>query len=201
MEASTSFSFRYDSAFKVRLSLNFKKIMTTIIEPQIQGQPEDCANRQMKLYEAVRERIAQSFFSRVRTDEEELLHVIFMNLVNKYLPPFDSEEMTKLLDDEIANSIREFKRTRKTTFDIDDVDPDEGPAYDMKANADEEEFEAMFERFCESREEPERTIFRRARTHGLREIARYVGISRNEVSRLVKSMPKKFENFIENFRE
>jgi len=174
---------------------------TTISVPQINKNSENCADRLASLYEAIRERISQSFFSRTRIDEEELLHVIFVNLVDKYLPPFDSDEMTKLLNDEIANTIREFKRGRKKMFDIDDVDPDEGPGYDMTANADEEEFETMFERFCDSREEPEQTIFRRFRTHTRLELAACTKISRNDVARILKTMLRKFEKFVKDFLE
>ena len=155
----------------------------------------------MQLYEAIRERISQSFFSRIQTDEEELLHVIFVNLVDRFLPSFDTDEMTELLNDEIANTIRDFKRDRKPALDIDNVDPDEGPAYDMRANAEEEEFETMFDRFCDSCEEPERTIFRRFRTHTRQELAACTGISRNDVSRILKKMSQKFEKFVRNFIE
>jgi hypothetical protein len=175
--------------------------MTTIFAPQIHADVDNCADRQTKLYETIRERISQSFFSRTRMDEEELLHVIFMNLVDSFLPPFGSEEMTKLLNDEIADTIRELKCGNKAALDIDDVDPDEGPAYDMKANADEEEFETMFDRFCDSREEPERTIYRRFRTYTRQEIAACTGISRNDVTRILKTMPRKFEKFVNDFSE
>ena len=181
---------------------SFKNIMTTTISvPQIASGHESCADRQLKLYNAIRERISQSCFSRSQTDEEELLHVIFINLVDKFYPSPDSKEMTKLLDDKITNTIREFKRNVKPALDIDGIEPDEEPGYSAEANAEEEEFEKVFDRFCSSREEPERTIFRRHRTHSRLALADCTGISRNEISRILKTMPRKFEKFVQNFSE
>jgi len=174
---------------------------TTISAPQMASDPENCVDRQAKLYEAIRERISQSFFSRIRIDEEELLHVLFVKLVDKFLPPFGSEELIEFLNQAIADMIREFKLGVRSTVDIDDVDPDEGPSYDERINADEVEFEKMFDRFCDSRDEPERTIFRKFRTYARQDIAKLVKISRNDVAKLIKSMPKKFEKFVLNFRE
>ena len=175
-------------------------ITKPISVPQTNANAENC-DRQLALYNAIGERISQSFFSRTKTDEGELLHVIFVKLAEKFLPPLDSEEMTKLLDGMIANTIREFKRGQKSALDIDDIEPDEEPTYDMEANIEEEEFETMFDRFCDSCEEPERMIFRRFRTHTRQILAECTGISRNEIARILKTMPRKFEDFVKNFRE
>jgi len=175
-------------------------ITKPISVPQTNANAENC-DRQLALYNAIGERISQSFFSRTKTDEEELLHAIFVNLVEKFLPPFDSEEMTKLLGGMIANTIREFKRGKKAALDIDDIESDEEPTYDIESNIEEEEFEMVFDRFCDSREEPERMIFRRFRTHNRQVLAECTGISRNEVARILKTMPRKFEDFVRNFHK
>ena len=86
-------------------------------------------------------------------------------------------------------------------FDIDELTSDEEPGYDPESNREEEEFETMFDRFCDSCEEPERTIYRLFRTYTKIEIASIAGISRNEVACFLKKMPKKFETFVEKFSE
>jgi len=165
------------------------------------GGSVNCADRQMILYNAIRDRISQSFFSRAQMDEEELLHDVFVKLADKYLPPFGSEEMTKLINGTITNTVRVLKRAQKAALDIDDIEPDDEPVYDMAANFEEEEFEAMFDRFCDSRDEPERTIFRRFRTHNRQALAACSGVYRYEVARILKTLPRKFEDFVKKFLE
>jgi DNA-directed RNA polymerase specialized sigma24 family protein len=172
---------------------------TDIAASQINANSENCADRQAALYEAIRYRISQSFFSRTRIDEDELLHVLFLKVVDQFYPPLDSDEFTEFLNQEIADTIREFKRSVRPTRDIDDVDPDEGPAYE--ANADEEEFEKTFERFCDAQDEPKRSVYRRFRTHTLAQLAEIYGLPLKTVSKMVKRMPNEFQKFLENFRD
>ena len=153
------------------------------------------------LYEAIRHRISQSFFSRTRIDEKELLHVLFLNIVDKFYPPTGSDEFTAFLNQEIANTIREFKRGKKTMRDIDDVDPDEGPAYDAKANTDEEEFEEAFERFCDAQDEPKRSVYRHFRTHKQYQLAEMFDLPLKTVSKIVKRMPNEFQKFLKKFQD
>ena len=174
--------------------------MTTIPDSQMPSFTEDC-EQQLALYEAIRLQISESFFSRTKIDEDELLHVLFVKLADKVLPPLGSEELVEELQKEIRSTIRDFKRSKRSMFDIDELTLDEEPAYDPEGNREEEEFETMFDRFCDSSEEPERTIYRLFRTYTKKEIANIAGISRNEVARFLKKLPKKFETFVEKFSE
>lgn len=163
--------------------------------------PENCEDARLLLYEAIRERISQAFFPRTRIDEEELLHVIFMKLLNQFLPALDSEEMSELLDREIRHAIRNFKLARRPAMDIEEVNPDEGPSYEEPAWSVEADFERTFERFCNTRQEPEQTVFRRCRTHTRKQIARITGLSHQEISRILKKIPDKFRYFLKNDRD
>ena len=173
--------------------------MTTISVPQINANAENCADRQTALYEAIRYRISQSFFSRTRIDEEELLHDLFVKIVDKFYPPLGTNDFTDFLNREIANTIREFKRSVRPTLDIDDVDPNDGPAYET--DTDEGEFEEVFERFCNAQSEPKRSVYRRFRTCKHEKIAELSGLSRKTVSKMIKRIPSEFEIFLKNFRD
>jgi len=172
---------------------------TTISVPQTPPDGNNCAERQLLLYEAIRFQISNSFFSRRRIDEDELLHALFVKLIDKFLPPFESEELADLLQQEIRHTIRDFKLVKRHTLDIDEVDPDDGPFYDDRKKDFETEFEEMFQRFCESCEEPQRTIYQQFRTVTQTELARVAGITRSDARRFIKNMPKKFQEFLENF--
>jgi len=173
-------------------------ITEPISVPQIPVDSENC-DRQLQLYEAIRLQISLSFFSRIQIDEEELLHVLFVKLVDKFLPPFGSEELTERLRQEIRHTIRDFKLAKWSGLDIDEVDPDDGPFYDDRKKDFETEFEEMFERFCESCEEPQRTIYQRFRTCSQKELAKAAGILRDDVRLFMKTLPKKFERFLKDF--
>lgn len=166
---------------------------------QNENEPENCAEHMLPLYEAIRLRISESTFSRIKTDEEELLHVIFMKLEGEVLPPPDSEEMEALLNDEIINTIRAFKRDKHAMSDFDELDPDDGPSHDRRTENAEEEFEEAFQRFCDSCEEPERTVYRRCRTLVLEDIVRSTGTSHREITRILRRLPKKFQCFVKNY--
>ena len=171
---------------------------TSISVPQIPITAENC-DRQLVLYEAIRFQISQSFFSRTQIDEEELLHVLFVKLVDKFLPPFESMELTELLRQEIRHSIRDFKLAKRHSLDIENVDLDGGPFYDDRKKDFETEFEEVFERFCESCEEPQRSIYQQFRFVSQKELAKIVGIHRNEVNKFLKAMPEQFQDFLKFF--
>ena len=173
--------------------------MTTIPVPQINANAENCADRQAALYEAIRYRISQSFFSRTRIDEDELLHVLFVKIIDKFYPPLGTNDFTEFLNREIANTIREFKRSVRPTLDIDDVDPNDGPAYET--NDDEDEFEEVFEHFCDTQSEPKRSVYQRFRTYKQEQLAEMCGLSRKTVSKMIKRIPSEFEIFLKNFRD
>jgi len=151
------------------------------------------------LYEAIRLQISLSIFSRTQIDEEELLHVLFVKLIDMFLPPFGSEELTEMLRQEIRHTIRDFKLAKRHALDIESVDPDDGPFYDDRKKDFETEFEEVFERFCDSFEEPQRTIYQQFRIVSQKELAKIVGIHRNEVNKFIKAMPKEFQDFLKFF--
>lgn len=131
-------------------------------------------------------------------------HVIFMELCDKVLPELGRDEMNELLDRQIKDAIRAFKRDGKParpTIDIDDADPDEGPSYDERLNSEEIEFEKTFERFCNSFDEPKRSVYLRSRTHTKKQLARINGISEKMIYKMFKEMPHDFELFLKKFRE
>lgn len=169
-----------------------------IIETQIVDPHENRGESMLLLYEAIRLRISETCFSRAKTDEDELLHVLFMKLQDELLPPFDGEAATSRLDAEIDNAIRTFRREGKMRYDIDELDPDDEPFYDAGAKIAEEEFEEAFQHFCDSCAEPERSIFRRCRTYTREEIERSTGIPHQELTRVLRRLPKKFQNFVKN---
>jgi len=175
--------------------------MTTtkpIFVPQTSVNTENC-DRQLLLYEAIRFQISQSFFSRIRIDEGELLHVLFVKLIDKFLPPFESEELAELLQQEIRHTIRDFQLAKRAGIDIDEFDPDDGPSYDDRKKDFETEFEEVFERFCESCDEPMRTVYKQFRTVPQKELAKVAGVLRDDVRLFLKTLPKKFEEFLKNF--
>jgi len=171
---------------------------TPISATQNQLDTENC-DRQLALYEAIRLQISLSVFSRTQIDEEELLHTLFVKLADKFLPPFESQELTELLRQEIRHAIRSFKFAKRSMLDIDEVDPDDGPFYDDRKKDFETVFEEAFDRFCESCEQPQRTIYRLFRTMSQQELAKIAGVSRDDARLFMKNMPKKFERFLKNF--
>jgi hypothetical protein len=166
--------------------------------PQTSENAENC-DRKLLIYEAIRYQISQSYFSRIQIDEEELLHVLFFKLIDMVLPPFGSEELTELLRQKIRHTIRDFKLAKRSSLDVDEVDPDDGPFYDNRKKDFETEFEEAFDRFCDSCEEPQRTIYRRFRVCPQTEISRITKLSRDEIRISLKAMPKKFQEFLKNF--
>lgn len=173
-------------------------MIDTIIETQNIAKAANRGEHMTLLYEAIKLRISETCFSRARTDEDELLHVLFMRLEDEPLPPFGSEEMTARLDDEIRNAIRIGRREKMTRCDLDELDPEDEPFYDPQTKIDEQEFEETFHNFCDSCEEPERSVFRRSRTHTRVEIARSTGVSHQELTRILRQLPKKFQYFVKN---
>ena len=168
--------------------------------PQIQANAENC-DRQLALYEAIRFQISESFFSRIQIDEDELLHVLFDKLVDKFLPPFGSEKLTELLCKEIRHTIRDFKLAKRTGIDIDEFDLNDGPSYDDRKKDFETEFEEIFERFCKSCDEPQRTVYKQFRAVPQKELAKVAGILRDDVRLFLKTLPKKFKDFLKNYRD
>lgn len=124
-----------------------------------------------------------------------------MKLVARYLPPLESEEMTELLDNAIADTIREMKRDRKKMRDITEVDPKDAPACRDWLHDEEREFETVFERFCNSYEEPERSVYRRCRTHRREDLAKLHALTHQEICRMLEKMPARFKYFVKNDRD
>jgi DNA-directed RNA polymerase specialized sigma24 family protein len=158
----------------------------------------DFANQ---LYRAIRKRVKRTRFSRRLIDNDEVVNEIFLRLSGKNLPPFDSDEFDNLLRRTTNHVVRDYRRFLKLATDIDEVNDDEHPFYEMDFFSVEEEFEFVFSKFCDSFDEPKRTVFTHSRTLSKESIAELTGLFRHEVARTIKSMPSEFKKFYRNFSE
>jgi hypothetical protein len=166
-----------------------KKIPTTHNDPASQ------------LYHAIRKRVKRTMFSRRLIDSDEVVNEIFLRLSGKNLPPYGSEGFDNQLRRTTNHVVRDYKRFLKPATDIDEVNEDEHPFYEMEFFSIEEEFEFVFSKFCDTFDEPTRTVFTRSRALSKENIAELTGLFRQDVARIIKSMPSEFERFYTNFSE
>lgn len=130
-----------------------------------------------------------------------MLHVIFMKLIDRFLPGPDSDEMKELLDQEIRHTIRDFKLDKRPMLDIERVNPDDGPSYEEQSWTEEAEFERAFERFCNQCEEPKSSVYLRSRTHSKKQLSRIYGIHEKRIYKMLDKMADEFDDFLKKFRE
>lgn len=173
----------------------------TVNATQSQEHGENRDEINLALYEAIRRRILQTKFPRRRIDEEELLHAVFAHLFDQSLPALNGHTITRLLDRNIQHTIRDFKMAQRPSLDVEEFGPDFGPVYDEPEWSEEAEFERAFEKFCDTQPEPRRTIFLCSRTHSRNDIAKSVGLSRQEIGRVLKLMPEKFRLFLKKYKD
>ena len=153
-----------------------------------------------QLYFLIRKRIKRMKFPRLLIDPDEVANEVFLRLMEQHLPKFGSEDFENLLRRTTGHVVRNFKLFSKPALDVDELEEDKHPFYEMNFYMEEESFEYVFAKFCETFPEPKRTVFKYSRLLAKQDIAALVGISRNEVARIIKSMPELFRRFIEKNR-
>ena len=150
-----------------------------------------------KLYNLIRKRVKCSFTVRRLATVDDVTGDVFLLLVEQILPPLESEDFQKLLTKTINRLVRRIKRSVREMLDVDELGESEHPFYEMDFRVEDENFELVFEKFCESFPDPQRTIFKKFRFMSKQNIAALVGISRNTVAQIIKTMPGHFRNFLE----
>lgn len=151
------------------------------------------------LYSLIRKRVKCSFIVRRLADVDDVTGDIFLQLAERKLPPFESEEFKKILTKTANKYVRQIKRSIREMLDVDELGESEHPFCEEKCFSDEEEFELVFSEFCESFPEPKRTVFRKSRILSWRNIAELTGLSQRDIARAIRLMPKQFKTFFENY--
>ena len=154
-----------------------------------------------QLYHAIRKRVKRTMFPRRLIDSDEIINEIFVRLSCRDLPTFGSAEFENLLRRMTHHVVRDYKRFSKPATDIDALDHDEHPYYTVEFHSGEENFETVFSQFCDSFTGTKRTVFQYSRVLPKKNIAELTGLHRDEVTRIIKSMPDEFEKFYRNFSE
>ena len=160
------------------------------------AESENRGDDRTSLYDAVKNEVDNTLFSRTRFDPDELINEVFLRLLDGHLPPLEPEEFFQTLRQTIRHTLRDMKRFSRPALDIDEVAHEEHPLYDMNQWADDLEFETTFERFCESFDEPTRTVYARSRILTREDIAELTNLTRRTVSKMIRAMPREFERFL-----
>ena len=152
-----------------------------------------------QLYHLIRKQVKRMNFSRLLINPDEVVSDAYMLLIEKRLPDFETAEFRFTLRKAVKRILWDRRRPVRPMLDVDELDEDEHPFYEMDFYSEEVEFEIVFEKFCESFPEPKRTVFKYSRLTTKQDIAALLGISRNEIARIIKSMPDHFRDFLEHF--
>lgn len=152
-----------------------------------------------QLYALIHKRVKRSFLVRRLATVDDVTGDIFLMLVERELPDFETEEFERLLTKTVNRTVRRIKRSLREVLDIDELGESEHPFYEMNFHSEEEEFESVFVQFCESFPEPKRMVFAKCRVLSKNDTAALTGLSERYVTKLVKSMPGEFKKFFEKF--
>ena len=155
---------------------------------------------QETLYYLIRKQVKRANFPRHLIDADEIISEVFLLLVGRKLPDFTTEEFKKTLRETVQRVVWDSKRRQKPTLDISEIGDDEHPYYEMDFSLEEETFEFIFGKFCESFSEPKRTVYSRSCILSRWDIADLTGLSRSDIAKIMKTMPDDFRTFWESYR-
>ena len=151
-----------------------------------------------KLYTLIRKRVKYSFVVRKLASVDDVTGDIFLQLIEQELPPLESDEFKKLLSKMVNRFVRRIKRSVREMLDIDELGESEHPIYEVDFSG-EENFEFVFDKFCKSFPEPQRTVYFYSRIIPRKDIADLTGLTQRRVAQLAKQMPVHFKTFIDNY--
>ena len=153
------------------------------------------ANETLFLF--IQKRVKLSTFCRLHNDLDEVVSDVYMMLSEQNLPDFKTEEFRIVLRKAVKRNLWDRKRPVRPMFDVDELDEDEHPFYEIDFDSEEKAFESFFEKFCQSVPEPHRTVYSRCRVLSRNNIVALTGLSQRGVTKIIKEMPERFKTFFE----
>ena len=138
-------------------------------------------------------------FSRLLINPDEVVSDAYMLLIEKRLPDFETAEFRFTLRKAVKRILWDRRRPVRPMLDIDELEEDEHPFYEMDFYSEEAEFELVFAKFCELFPEPNRTVYFYSRVIPRKDIADLIGLTQRRVTQIIKQMPGHFKTFFENY--
>ena len=154
-----------------------------------------------KLYTLIRRQVKRERFPRRMIENNEVVNECFIQLSQKVLPNFKSSKFRNLLRGTIKHVVRHFEPLSFEMIDFDELNHDEHPFYEMNFFCEDEIFEFVFAKFCETFSEPKRTVYSHSLILSRSDIAELTGLSRGEIAQLLRKMPEHFEKFYTKFSD